>query len=91
MEMCANDPGTFVRNGGYHLKEGVELSRIAPSLVVKIGQRLQFLVGVHCRHCTHLIAMPPSRLGGRGVGAEGFGSLCVSLASACRKAVAGRH
>ena len=31
---CANDPGTFVTNGGYHCDEDAKRKFLAPSLAV---------------------------------------------------------
>ena len=45
IEKCADDPGTFVSNRGYHCDEEVERNLLVPSSAVKNGWRSSF----HCR------------------------------------------
>ena len=71
MRVRANDPGTFVGNREYHLEEGAEMSRMAPSLAVKTGQRPLFHAEARGHCCTCSTDVPSPRLGYREAGARG--------------------
>ena len=56
-EMCANDLGIFVWNGGYHLEEESVLRILVPRLATKPHQRPSSFVGVvAATACTLLCA-----------------------------------
>ena len=60
MNICADDPDTFLGNGEYHFEEQVEMNLLGPRIAVKARWRM----AIRRRECTTLLHTIHGEIGG---------------------------